>query len=161
MELLQNLILFCCTSCYTDKRFVLFDNTQYIVPLFEIYSSIRLFVCLIRKKNCIKNILLSRGRAVIPLTGLTTPHFLCLSQARSLISNVTCRGLIVFSDLGWEVIVRFVDICVIVDHQFNSFPVWLCASISLNPLVLIIIIILYLHNTPMWVKQIQVQTSKT
>jgi hypothetical protein len=55
---------------------------------------------------------------------------MCLSQARSLISNVTCRGLIVFSDLRSEVIVRFVDICVIVDHQFNNFPVWLSTELQ-------------------------------
>jgi hypothetical protein len=40
----------------------------------------------------------------------------CLSQARDWISNIICRDLY----LRWEVVVRFVDVGGIVDHQFLS-----------------------------------------
>jgi hypothetical protein len=45
--------------------------------------------------------------------------FLCLSQARTWISNVTYQGLfcVQCDQLWWEVIVRFVDIGRIDDHQ--------------------------------------------
>ena len=46
-------------------------------------------------------------------------HATCLylSQARSWISNVICRGLFRINELKLEVIVRFVDINGIVDHR--------------------------------------------
>jgi hypothetical protein len=44
---------------------------------------------------------------------------LCLSQARTWISNVTCCGLFCVQWEGQEVIVRFVDIGRIVDHCFS------------------------------------------
>jgi len=54
---------------------------------------------------------LSRG---IPLTGLTTTPCLCISEARIWISNV----IFWFSELRWEVIVRFVDIGGIFEIQW-------------------------------------------
>ena len=73
----------------------------------------------------------------MPLTGLTPPHFVCLSQVRTSISNVIWRcltffciqwakmwGIVCFVDIGGivnhhclEVIVCFVDICGIVNHH--------------------------------------------
>ena len=61
------------------------------------------------------------GKVVIPLTGLTPPQFLCLSQARTWISNVICHGLFMFSELRQEVFVRFVDIGGIGDHHCLNF----------------------------------------
>jgi len=43
---------------------------------------------------------------------------LCLPQARTLISNVLCCGLLFCSDNGSEVIARFVDIGGIVENLF-------------------------------------------
>jgi hypothetical protein len=45
----------------------------------------------------------------------------CLSQARTCISNVICRGLYVFSEIIKEVTVCFVDICEIDDHHRIKF----------------------------------------
>jgi hypothetical protein len=46
---------------------------------------------------------------------------LCVSQARTWISNVICRGLffLMFSELRWEVIVCFVDLEVVDHHYLN------------------------------------------
>ena len=52
----------------------------------------------------------------IPLTSLIPSHF-CDSQARTSISNVTCRGVFVFSEIMGEVIVHLVDISEIVHHH--------------------------------------------
>ena len=57
----------------------------------------------------------------IPLISLTPPHFVCLSQARTWISNVICGGLFVLSKWRREMIVRFVDIGGIVDHHCLNF----------------------------------------
>jgi hypothetical protein len=47
---------------------------------------------------------------------------LCLFQARTCISNIICRGIFSCSiGLRWEVIVRFVVICRIVDHHYLHF----------------------------------------
>jgi len=46
-----------------------------------------------------------------------TTTVLCLSQTRTWISNTICRGFFVFNELRSEVIVHFVDIGGIVDHQ--------------------------------------------
>jgi hypothetical protein len=43
--------------------------------------------------------------------------FLYFLQARVWISNIICRGLFMFNNLRWEVIVRFVDIVRIVDRH--------------------------------------------
>jgi len=44
------------------------------------------------------------GRVEITVTGLTPPHLLCLSQARTWISNVLCCGLLcAFSEWRSEV----------------------------------------------------------
>ena len=54
----------------------------------------------------------------------TTAHtFLYLPQSRTWILNVVRHGLFVFlfSELRWEVIVRFVDIGGIVDHYCLNF----------------------------------------
>jgi len=48
-------------------------------------------------------------------------YVLCLSQARTWISNVICLAFYFVSELRWEVVVRFVDICGIVDRQFHYF----------------------------------------
>jgi len=53
---------------------------------------------------------LSRGEGWDPINWLNPVTFLCLSQARTWISNIIFRGLFLFNDLRWEVIVRFVDI---------------------------------------------------
>jgi hypothetical protein len=42
---------------------------------------------------------------------------LCLSQIKIWISIIICRGLVVFYDLWWAVVIRFVDIGGIVDHR--------------------------------------------
>jgi hypothetical protein len=54
----------------------------------------------------------------VPLTGLTPATFWCLSQHRTWIFNVICRGIFVFR---WEVIVRCVDTGRIDDHHCLSF----------------------------------------
>ena len=57
----------------------------------------------------------------ISLTGLTPPH-LCACP-RTCISNfIYCGVFFVFSELSWEVVVRFVDIGGIVDHHCLIFP---------------------------------------
>jgi hypothetical protein len=60
------------------------------------------------------------GRVSISLNPAT---FLCLSQARTWISKVICRGLfcVQWLQLRWEVIVGFVDIGGIDDHHCLNF----------------------------------------
>ena len=41
------------------------------------------------------------GRVMFPLSGLTPPHVLCLSQARTWISNVICRVFFMFNGESW------------------------------------------------------------
>ena len=41
--------------------------------------------------------------------------------SQELDSNVTCHGFFVFSELRWEVIVRFVDISRIIDYHCLNF----------------------------------------
>ena len=41
---------------------------------------------------------IKRGWVGIPLTGITSSYLLCLSQARTWISNVASRCLLVFND---------------------------------------------------------------
>ena len=61
-----------------------------------------------------------------PINRFNHATFLCLSQAKTWISNVVCRGLFFFppANLGLEVIVHFVDIMVellaITDWTFFS-----------------------------------------
>ena len=51
-----------------------------------------------------------------------TATFVCLSHARTWISNVICHGIfVVFHGLRWEEVVRFVDIGEIVDHYCLNF----------------------------------------
>ena len=59
---------------------------------------------------------LSRGDGwdTIIINQLSPATFLCLSQARIWISNVT---FFMFGVLGWRGIVRFVEIGWMVDHQ--------------------------------------------
>ena len=47
--------------------------------------------------------------------------FLCLSQARTLISSVMCPGHFCIQWARWEVIVLFVDIDGIIDHHCLNF----------------------------------------
>jgi hypothetical protein len=47
--------------------------------------------------------------------------FLCPTIARHWISNATWRGLFVFNDLRWEIVVCFDDIGRMVDHHCLSF----------------------------------------
>jgi hypothetical protein len=58
-----------------------------------------------------------------PINRCNPATFLCLSQARIWISKVICSGLICVQwvQLGWEVIVCFVDIGGIVDHHCLNF----------------------------------------
>jgi hypothetical protein len=55
------------------------------------------------------------------ISKLNSRTSLCLSQTRNWISNIICRVLFVFNETSWEVIVRFVDIGVIVDHKCLKF----------------------------------------
>ena len=55
----------------------------------------------------------------IPLTGLTPPHCLCMSQAMNCISYHMLWSLFMLNDLRWPVIVCFVDFGAIVDSRFN------------------------------------------
>lgn len=50
-------------------------------------------------------ILLYVGIIISSLIALTTPHFVCLSAARSWILNIIYRGIFMFSDLTREMIV--------------------------------------------------------
>ena len=53
-----------------------------------------------------------------PINKFNPATILCMSEVRTWISNVICRGpLFVFSEWMWELIVRFVDIGGIVDHR--------------------------------------------
>ena len=52
-----------------------------------------------------------------PINLLNTTTFLCLSQARTWITSVICHHFFMFNKLRWEVIVSFVDIGGILDHQ--------------------------------------------
>ena len=48
--------------------------------------------------------------------------FVCPSHAKVCIPDIICRGLfVVFSELRWELIVRFVDSVGIVDHYCLNF----------------------------------------
>jgi hypothetical protein len=74
---------------------------------------------------------LSRGKDCNLINLFNPAPFLCLSQCRTWISNVICRGtFFVFSELRWEGIVRFVDM------RLQSFPLdnWIskCACSRLN-----------------------------
>ena len=55
---------------------------------------------------------IKKSRIGIILVGLSPATFVCLSQARTWISNVICRGLFLVQwvELRWEVIVRLVDV---------------------------------------------------
>ena len=59
---------------------------------------------------------LLRGDNRYPIKQFNSATCLCLSQARTWISNHTCRGLFVLSDWRWEMTVRFVG--EIVDHHW-------------------------------------------
>ena len=78
--------------------------------------------------NTSTNICIAVGDPIIKRGGLgshksfNTTTFVCLSQARTWISNVVmCCGLFVFNALRWEVIVCFLDICGIDDHNCLTF----------------------------------------
>ena len=64
-------------------------------------------------------LLLSRRKDLDPINRFNSATLLCLSKARTWISNVICRGLssVQWVQSRWEVIVRFVDICWIDDHH--------------------------------------------
>ena len=65
---------------------------------------------------------LSRGEGWDPINRFNPATSLCLSQARTWISNIMLLSLIfVFNELRWEVIVCFVDIGGIVDHHCLNF----------------------------------------
>ena len=65
---------------------------------------------------------LSRGGCWDPIIRFNPVTFVCLSQTRTCISSIICRGLfLVLSALRWEVIFRFVDIGRIVDHRCLNF----------------------------------------
>ena len=55
----------------------------------------------------------------VVMHGVKPPTCLCLSQATTWISNIIYRGLFVFSEWKWEVIVRFVDIGEIIDSKYQ------------------------------------------
>jgi hypothetical protein len=56
----------------------------------------------------------------IQLTCMTR-HMFVLSKIRTWISNFLRRGLFVYIELMWEVIVSFVDIAGIVDHYYLNY----------------------------------------
>ena len=68
---------------------------------------------------------LSRGEGWDAINQFNTVTFLYLSQANSWISNFICRGFfcVLWLQLKWEVIVRFVDTCIgeIDDHHCLNF----------------------------------------
>ena len=68
-------------------------------------------------------ILLSREEGWDPTNQFYPTKFLCLSQARTWIWNIICRGFfcVQWSQLRWEVIIRFVDISWIDDHHCLNF----------------------------------------
>ena len=79
----------------------------------------------------------SKGKGLDPINRITPAIFFSLSQTKTWISNVICRGLfcVRWVQLGWQVIVRFVDIGRINDHHFINFLSILSAAsqhISLN-----------------------------
>ena len=49
--------------------------------------------CFCLSMNYHKKSSYQEGRVGIPLSGLTLPNFVCLSQARTCISDIICRGL--------------------------------------------------------------------
>ena len=60
---------------------------------------------------------LSKGKNCDPINRLNHATFLWLSQAKTWMSNIIGRGFFVFSELMWEIILRFVDIGEIFYHQ--------------------------------------------
>jgi hypothetical protein len=64
---------------------------------------------------------LSRRKGWDPINWFKNVKYLCLSQAITWNCKVKCSGLIVFSELRWEVIVCFVDIVGIDDHHCLNF----------------------------------------
>jgi len=65
----------------------------------------------------------SKGKGLDPINRITPAIFFSLSQTRTWISNVICRGLfcVQWVQLGWQVIDRFVDIGGINYHHFKNF----------------------------------------
>ena len=63
---------------------------------------------------------LSKGEGCGPINRFNSATMLCLSQARTLISNVICRGLfeVYWVQVRWEMIVRFVYIGWIDDSDY-------------------------------------------
>jgi len=61
------------------------------------------------------------GGFEILLNRFNPATFMCLSQGRTSMFNLIFRGLCMFRELRWEVIIRFVDISGIVDHYCLHF----------------------------------------
>ena len=71
-------------------------------------------ICIVVGDTIIKK----KGWGPIKLFNLATR--LCLSQARTWISNVICRGIFTFKDLRWEGVVLFFHIGGNIDHRYLS-----------------------------------------
>ena len=74
-----------------------------------------------------------------PLSGLTSPHFLCLSQARTWISNILCRShflcLVSWSERLLSVLLILVELLTITNLNFlkiNSFHTCIIDMICLK-----------------------------
>ena len=59
--------------------------------------------------------------ALGPINWFNPATSLCLSKARSWISNVICHGFFMFNELTWKLIVCFVDIGGMVNHHCLKF----------------------------------------
>ena len=106
MSRFRQLSLYNWTKLYTDdhcviKRWVSLSFLCFviIVSWFSVFNPATL-LCLSQVRSCLLFIYgchwrsnYQKGRVRIPLISLTLPQFVCLSQARSFISNSICDGI--------------------------------------------------------------------
>ena len=91
--------------------------------MWSFWVDVNLCLCFLHRIVCKCIIQLSKGEGRDHINWFNLAIFMCLSQARTWISNVICYGLscVLCVQLRWEVIVHFVDICGIDDHHCLNF----------------------------------------
>jgi len=100
------------------------QNTFFSIKIFENYLENFVIVCglfvffFFIISVLLLEIQLSVGEGGDPIDQFKLNTFLCLSQARTWISNVLCHGLLMLNELRWGVVVCFVDTGGIIDHHF-------------------------------------------